>query len=843
MLCDCTMRTVRISNYGSFLQRKFAGGTSTGANDEGIVIAIERILLLVSAGGVHFLVELMANYLEEQTAGGQETGNESRGRWWGVLLAVAVLVAYLPVWKAGYIWIDDAMLTGNGCVVGPFGLKEIWTTYAADGCPFTITTLWLEYHLWGLVPLPYHLVSVLFHAANAVVLWRVLLRLRIPGAWLGAMFWALHPVQVESVAWISEMKNTESGLFFLLSILFFIEWQRLKDSGQTGRTLWMYALVLLFAALAMASDSTTVVLPVVLCLCAWWMDVRWFGRIFWKLLPIFFLSLVFGIASLWTQALRAPAGAELFRLSGQNLATAGAAAWFYLSKLIWPYPLMVAYPRALIDPGKPFLLLPLLTVVGALVILGLNRNKWARPWFFAVTYFVVVLFPVLGLIDNSFFEYSPVFDHFQYLASMGPLALAGAGVVWLANLAASARLWVQTGLGAIAALTLGISTWQYAHVFKDDGTLWTYVLEKDPRSWLAYKNLGMLSSSVGKIDEAIGYFQKSLEINPTNPASLNALGLLFEQKGKVEDATSQFNKAIESNPNYNAAHENLGNIYATNGELEKAISEYEKALETDPNNPDLLVSLGVALAQKGDAVGGMGQFAKALALYPNSVEAHYNLGNALLQTGDADAAVVHYRKAEELDPGDFRIHNNLGRALAQKNELDDAIAEFRKANEGDPNNVAVYQNLSRVLGAKGKVDDAIEQLRKAVEIDNHDAKSHNLLGNFLFQKGDMDAAISEYQSALDIDPAFAECRRNLGFALFKKGKLDDAIYQYERSLALNPDDAAAHNNLGIIYAQQGKLEKAIPEFDAALQLQPDFEDAEKNLGQAQAMIQQKSGAR
>ena len=170
------------------------------------------------------------------------------------------------------------ILTANPCIVGPLGLKEIWTTSAADICPLVLTTFWVEHALWGLAPLPYHLVNVLMHGACAVLLWRVLRSLRVQGAWLGAALWALHPVEVESVAWITEMKNTESGLFFLLSILFFVRWLRAKDlDGRTGGG-WNYALTLLFAALAMASKSSTVILPVVLCLCAWWMEGRWHWR-------------------------------------------------------------------------------------------------------------------------------------------------------------------------------------------------------------------------------------------------------------------------------------------------------------------------------------------------------------------------------------------------------------------------------------------------------------------------------------------------------------------------------------------------------------------------------------
>lgn len=184
-------------------------------------------------------------------------------RMLGLILAAAVFLIYTPTCLAGFQWDDDMHLTENPCIIGPHGLADIWTSAQADICPLTLTTFWVEHKLWGLVPLPYHLVNVLFHAACAVVLWRVLRVLEIPGAWLGAALWAVHPLQVESVAWITEMKNTESGFFFLLSVLFYV-----KDFKAENARFWNpnYTIMLVFAACAMASKTSTVVLPAALCL-------------------------------------------------------------------------------------------------------------------------------------------------------------------------------------------------------------------------------------------------------------------------------------------------------------------------------------------------------------------------------------------------------------------------------------------------------------------------------------------------------------------------------------------------------------------------------------------------
>jgi protein O-mannosyl-transferase len=343
----------------------------------------------------------------------------------GLLLIVSVILAYIPIWRAGFIWDDDAILTGNPCVVGPLGLKEIWTTSAADICPLTITTFWLEHALCGLAPLPYHLVTVFLHAACAVTVWRVLRNLRVQGAWLGAALWALHPVQVESVAWITEMKNTESALFFLLSILFFVKW--LKDLGRvasprrpppTGgsdhlhsssygasanrarsrysgataeiRPYRAYILSLLFAALAMASKSSTVVLPVVLYLCAWWMEGRWQWRNTLRVIPFFLMSIAASAVSIWTQGLQLAAATDpqWARTWPQRVATVGDAFWFYLGKLLWPHPLVAIYPRWQIDAGQWISYVPLLALILLFTGLWLLRNRyWGRACLFAFGYF------------------------------------------------------------------------------------------------------------------------------------------------------------------------------------------------------------------------------------------------------------------------------------------------------------------------------------------------------------------------------------------------------------------------------------------------------------------------
>jgi protein O-mannosyl-transferase len=588
-----------------------------------------------------------------------------RGDWlWGLILILSVILTYTPVWQAGFIWDDDAHLTANPCIVGPLGLKEIWTTSAADICPLTLTTFWVEHALWGLGPLPFHLVNVLLHGACTVLLWRVLRTLRVPGAWLGAALWALHPVLVESVAWITEMKNTESGLFFLLAILFFVRWLRAKELDRRTGDRWNYLLTLLFAALAMASKSSTVILPVVLCLCAWWIEGRWHWRNVARVVPILLMSIAASALSIWTQGL-ALATAVIdprLRTWPERLAAAGDAVWFYLGKLLWPHPLITIYPRWQIDPGQWISYLPLLAVIVILAICWLKRALWSRAVFFAFAYFGAALLPVLGLIDNPIFRFSLVFDHFQYLASIGPLALAGAGLARLSDFIIPKKPRLQSTLCAGLLLILGIASWQRTWAYESDETLWTDTLAKNPNSWLGHCKLGVV---------------------------------LF-QKGRVDDAIAQYQKAVAINPNYLAAHYNLGNALLQEGQLDEALVQYQKAVEIDPNDAEAHVNLGNALLQKGQLDEAVAQFQKALEINANDAEAHYNLGNAFFQKGQLDEAVAQFQKALKIDPNSFPTHYNLGGALLQEGQLDEAITQFQEVLRLRPDFRPAQDNLAKV---------------------------------------------------------------------------------------------------------------------------------------------------
>jgi tetratricopeptide (TPR) repeat protein len=640
----------------------------------------------------------------------------------------------------GFIWDDESHLTQNPCIIGPLGFKEIWTSARAVYYPLVLTTFWTLHKFAGLSPWPYHLLNVLLHAASAVLLWQVLRQLNVRGAWLGAALWALHPVMVQSVAWVTELKNTQSGFFYLLSIFCFLKWDgqpritpitriQVTEDPKASRRQFrnrrslMFSLALVSFVLATLSKPSVVMLPVVLSLCIWWRT----GRICWRdvaaLAPFVLVS---ALASLWTileQKFHAGAiGSEWAQTWPERLIIAGRAIWFYLAKLAWPHPLIFIYPRWEINSSQLIAYLPLLAALAGLLVLWLIRAKWVRPVFFAAAYYLASLFPVLGFFSVYFFRYSFVSDHFQYLASMGPLALAGAGIVTgCSRLTTSKRLSVLpstsrhpppeafrvtgsavatkplVGACAMLLLLLVILTWRQTAVYHNLVTLYTATLTKNPGCWMAHYNLGIAINEQGDPEAAIAHYRQALELRPNYAEAHYNLGRLLVQKGELDEAIVHYEKALEINPGDAEAHNNLGAALFASGRVDEAIANYRKALAVRRDYADASCNLASALLSNGDLDGAIAYYSACLAVSPNQVEAQYNLASALFRTGRTDEAIVHYQKVLELRPENADARANLGSVFLAKGRVRDAISQYNDALRIAPDNVAAQSNLAWLL--------------------------------------------------------------------------------------------------------------------------------------------------
>ena len=661
-----------------------------------------------------------------------------------LFLVAATLVAYEQVRRGGFIWDDDAHLTQNPCIVGPLGLADIWTSRAARHFPLILTTFWVEHAIWGLNPVLFHVVNVLIHAASAVVLWRVLESLGVRGAFLGAALWALHPVQVETVAWVTELKNTQSCLFYLLSILCFSRWVK---SDLAGKRSWDYAAALAFAALAMASKSSTVVLPAVLGLCSWWLRGSFRLRDAIRLIPVLVMSAADIVLVLWTQHIEGANDPEWHRGLLERLATVGPTFWFYLGKLAWPHPLIFIYSRWTIEWTHLAAYLPLAAMLAFLLALWWIRRGRIRPVFFAFAYFLIALSPVLGLLDQFFWRYSFVGDHFQYLASIGPLALAGAGITVALGLLGSPGRVLTHAVSLALVCLLGAMTWKRSEVFLTDEALWQSTLALNPDCWMAHNNLGTDYLLSGRVSESIDEFQRGLAIRANDFRAHQNLANALDREGRLDEAAAHYRAALTISPDYDMAHDGLGEVLQKQGHLPEAFEQFQTALRINPNLEQAEVDYGKALAGSGQANQALDHFRKALSIDPKDIHAMSDMGSALLALGQADAAVAEYDRALAIDP---RYTTAL---------VNEASAELQ-------------------LGAWS----AAEVLcRKALAIAPDLAEAHNNLAAALVEEGHLDEAIAHCRRALEIKPGLRDAKMNLGKALYKKGLTEEAEAQFREA--------------------------------------------------------------
>jgi len=493
----------------------------------------------------------------------------------GALLAMT-LVAYGPALNASFIWDDDMYVTHNEQLRTWAGLRSIWLdpTATPQYYPLIHTTLWLQYHVWALRPLGYHLVNVVLHGLNAGLAWLVFRQLALPGAWLAAAAFALHPLHVESVAWVTELKNVQAGFFFMLAMLAYLRF--VFDRRSKGA----YAAAFLCFVLALLSKTVACTLPAAVLVCLWWKRGGIERRDVGVLAPFFAVGLASGLVTSFIEKAHVGAEGEEWALSViDRCLVAGRALWFYAGKILLPVRLTFIYPRWGIDSAAWWqYLFPAATIAVALALWSW-QGRIGRGPLAAALYFAVTLAPALGFVDVYPFRYSFVADHFSYLASLGPIALVAAGVGAL-------RSRPRVAVGGALLLALGGATWQRCHAFTSPETLWRDTLAKNPSAWMAHNNLGLLLLQEGKPAEAAEHFESALRLHPAYLEALYNLGNAAVARGRLDDARAYYELALQVAPTFAPAHNNLANVYAYQGRLVEAIQHYEKALELLPDYPE-----------------------------------------------------------------------------------------------------------------------------------------------------------------------------------------------------------------------------------------------------------------
>jgi tetratricopeptide (TPR) repeat protein len=644
----------------------------------------------------------------------------------GTVLPALVLIAttwlaYAPVLRAGFVWDDDSHITADTALRSVEGLRGIWLTPGAtmQYYPLTFSAWWAAYHMWGLDPRAYHAITLVMHIAASLLLWRVLARLGVRGSWLGAMLFAIHPVNVMSVAWATELKNTLSLTLALGSLAVWLRWE---EGGRKDRRL--YALSLAVFAAALLAKTAVGVLPLTILLLAWWKRGRVGRRDLLAVAPMIAAAIAAGAVTAYVERHSGGAAGPGFALPvADRLIVSGRSFWFYLGKLVVPYPLVFTYERWTIDATDPLAWLWPLATAGFLVALFALRGRIGRGPFAAVAHFYLATSALVLFVILYMTRFSYVSDHWQYFGAIGIIALASAGASRLSDrLAARWRPALAAAIGLVVVALAGATRHQTA-AYREKEKFYRTILSENPSSWMASFNLANALAQSDRGDEAIALYRDTLRLRPDYAEAHLNLGGALSTAGHADEAIEHLTEAERLSPAVAAQAEfNIADIFRSQGRLDEAIEHYREAVRHKPEFVFARNNLGYALSLKGRYAEAIEQYEEALKIAPDADGVRKNLSEAraalakaqaeaaypraavdlhaqcvaLQQAGRSREAVDCLRKVVAAAPDSAEAHNDLGVALASTHDLGGAFEEFREAVRLAPDSHEARENLKRV---------------------------------------------------------------------------------------------------------------------------------------------------
>jgi len=785
-------------------------------------------------------------------------------------LALITLVVYWRSLSGEFIQFYDDVLyvTDNPHVQAGLTIESIvWaftTGFGANWHPLTWISHMLDWQLFGLNPWGHHLTSLLFHVANTILLFFVLLRMT-NGLWQSAFvaaLFALHPLHVESVAWIAERKDVLSTFFWILTMWAYLRYVERQETKN-------YALLALALTLGLMAKPMLVTLPFVLLLLDYWplnrtqfSDFR--TRLGQRLdqgshvklrklplqdlvkekAPLFALV---AVSSLVTFVAQQQGGAMQ---TVENLpvltrvANAVVVYVSYVEKMIWPSGLSAYYPhpgasRTLLQVALPGLVL---FIISASVVLAKRRRPYlVVGW----CWYLGALIPTIGLVQVGS---QAMADRYTYVPLIGLFMMIAWGIPELV-LGWKKRTVILTTTGILVIGAMLTVTWWQVGYWKNASVLFSHAVSVTSGNWLAHSNLGSALALEGKTEEAIEQQQEALRIRPNYPEAEYNIGVALASLGRTEEAISHYKRAIQSNPNYTGAHNNLGLLLAGQGKTADAIAHYREALRIEPEYAEGHTNLGSALESMGNIDEAIVHYRQAIRSKPNLWNAHFNFALALAKQGKIAEAISHYNETLRLKPDYADAHNNLGKLLEGQGKISEAMTHYAEALRMNPEHADAHKNIALILAGEGKNAEAMAHFSEVLRIRPNDAESQRNLSNliaggekssnvkvyynlgiYLDGQGRIAEAIVQYNEALKLKPDYAEVRNNLGVALGKQGRLDDAIAQLSEALRTKPDFVDAHNNLAIAFAMQGRTAEAIEHLNDLLILNPRQTSARYNLG-------------
>ncbi len=605
------------------------------------------------------------------------------------VIIIATIVVYLPAIRGGFIWDDPDYVINNHTLRDLSGLLEMWTRPMSlpQWYPMVHTSFWIEYHLWGLSAAGYHLTNVLLHIVAALLLWRLLGMLEVPGSWLAAAIFALHPIEVESVAWITERKNVLSGGFYLLSLLAYLRFVGIGEDRMTasdGSNRRDYIMALAFFLAALLSKTVTATLPAAILVIIWWKRGSIRRRDIVHLIPFFILGIGLGLLTAYLEVHRVGASgeriAELNFSIPDRILIAGHAVWFYAQKLLVPWPLAFIYPRWDVNPHVWWQWLYPIGAVAVIALLALGRRRLGRAPLAAVLLYCGTLFPALGFFNVYPMRFSFVADHFQYHAGMALIALLASLICRFIG-----------SYGRIVLVPLAVLTAMRTPVYADAETLWWDTLAKNEKSWMVHTNLAhvLLARAERTNDERLyqeaeQHYLRAFELAPNIYETHGNVGMMLGRRKQYTEALEHLEKALTLNPQFSFAWFSIGQIYEHQNQPEKAIESYRKAIEIVPNYPEANQRLATALEREGKLAEAAEHYRVALGSKPDDFVARFGLGSCLVRLGQFDEAAYNLKEATRLDPNSARAWLLLGVAQLKTGQQSEAFRSAQRAQELDP---------------------------------------------------------------------------------------------------------------------------------------------------------------
>ncbi len=738
----------------------------------------------------------------------------------GVVAMVAlVLAVYSPAMNGDFIMDDAEWLWNNKMTERSVGIFQFWWPDKADKpldyWPLTSGMHWAQYRLWDRNPTGYHVVNMLMHALACVLIWRILRRLALPGAWLAAAIYAVHPICVGSVGWIAELKNMLSMVLFATSILMFL---RFDDDGKRR---W-YALSIFAFFLALVSKTSIIMLPVVLLGIIWWKRGRIGRKDLALSLPLFALAVGFGIVTMMFQQ-KPTITANLIAEPAsfiERIALSGRIFWFYVAKTLWPTNLAMIYERwdPAVTSAAAFLPTGLMLACAATVLVLAARGvRWLAM---GLGFFVVTMLPVMSFLTMSYMKYSFVADHLVYVSIVGLIALLICSGATIAAKLPKAGRYAAIGCGAALLAGLSYLSFQQAAVFKGSVSLWTQTIKVNQGSWTAWSNRAVKYEEQGNLKAALEGHTKAIELDDRYSSNWSNRAITWDKLGEHDKAISDFTRAIEINlrsgktgdgrairmdPAFAKAFGGRAVAYSHKQQYDLAIKDFNMALRFDPKNPEVMNNLAIVYKDAGQYDNAIATVTKAIGLKPNYAVAFNTRGATYIKMGELGMALADYDQAITLEPNYAQAYTNRGNLYMARKDYDRALKDYAKAMGTQ---AKAMQYIAAKLAGSNEFELAEAWHNKLVQQWPRDAESY-------------------YHRAV-----FFNGRK----------RHTEAIVDFDTAIDLQPDFAKAYNNRGISYASLGDIQQALKDFSKAIELQPDYPGAIKNRNQAIIMLRQRQPA-